>query len=159
MKKFTLLISFLFIFALTHRAFSQTVSSGGNIIIGAPLPAGSNTIGAIGQGLTILNAAPTVSAANTAATVTLTGVAGQRACIRTVAVKATGAAATFTLTFNDGATTVLDLGTLSAGLGVAAIFFQGTPLMCGSMGNTVTINIGAGGAGAITNTTVIADRG
>jgi hypothetical protein len=110
------------------------------------------------QSFTLMNAAPTVSAANTAATVTLTGAAGARVCVRTVAIKATGAAATFTLTVQDGATIVLDLGTQSATLTGPALLFQGTPLLCGTQGNTVTVNIGAGGAAAVTTTSVIADR-
>jgi len=110
------------------------------------------------QGATILNAAPVVSAANTAASVPLTGAVGTRVCIHFIAVKATGAAATFTLTVSDGATTVLDLGTQSAALAGAADTFSGTPLLCGQTGNTVTVNIGAGGVGAVTTTSVIASR-
>lgn len=111
------------------------------------------------QGVTLLTAAPVVSAANTAATVTLTGAAGQRVCLRALAVKATGAAATFTLTVSDGATLVLDLGTQTAALNGAAVLFAGTPLLlCGSPGNNVVVNIGAGGASAVTTTSAIADR-
>jgi hypothetical protein len=110
------------------------------------------------QGPTLLNAAPVVSAANAAATVTLTGVAGTRVCLRTLAVKATGAAATFTLTISDGATVVLDLGTQTAALNGAADVFTGSPLVCANTANNLLVNIGAGGVGAITTTSAIADR-
>jgi hypothetical protein len=110
------------------------------------------------QGATLLNAAPTVSGANAAAVVTLTGAAGFRVCVRFIAVKATGAAATSTLTVSDGATVVLDLGTISATLAGPSINFFNAVLLCGSPGNNVVVNIGAGGVGAITTTSVIADR-
>lgn len=110
------------------------------------------------QGATLLNATPTVSAANTAAAVTLTGAAGFRVCVRFIAVKATGAAATSSLTIQDGATTVLDFGSITATLAGPSINFPGPLIMCGSTGNSVVVNIGAGGAGAITTTSVIADR-
>ncbi len=74
-----------------------------------------------------------------------------------IAVKATGAAASFTLTVTDGATIKLDLGTQSAALAGAADTFIGAPLICGSTGNSMTVNIGAGGVGAVTTTSVVAD--
>ncbi len=110
------------------------------------------------RAVALLNVAPTVSAANTAATVTLTGVAGQRWCLRGLYVQATGAAATFTLTLQDGATVILNLGTQTATLNGPALAFTGTPLVCGTAGNNVVVNVGAGGASAITTTSVIADR-
>lgn len=122
-------------------------SSAGGYSIAAPIQAGI-----------ILNAAPTVSAANTAAVVTLTNTAGSRVCIRIIAVKATGAAATFTLTVSDGGTTVLDFGTQTAALNGAADVLTGTPLICSQTNNNLVVNIGAGGVGAITTTSVIADR-
>ncbi len=111
------------------------------------------------QGPTIQNAAPVVSAANASATVTLTGVAGTRVCVREIAIKATGAQAVFTLTAQDGATVVWDQGTQTATLTGPALRFTGSPLFCASTGNNLVINIGAGGVGAITTTSTIADRG
>lgn len=110
------------------------------------------------KAVTLLNAAPTVSAANTAATVTLTGAAGARVCVRGVYIQATGAAATFTLTVQDGATVILNLGTQTATNVGPALAFTGTPLFCGTAGNNVIVNVGAGGAAAVTTTSVIADR-
>jgi len=118
-------------------------------------PAGWPTVPV--QAATLLNAAPVVSGANAAASFPLTGAAGQRICIRVIAVKATGAAASFTLTVTDGATIKLDLGTQSAALAGAADTFIGAPLICGSTGNSMTVNIGAGGVGAVTTTSVVAD--
>lgn len=102
-----------------------------------------------------LNAAPTVSAAATPATVTLTGQAAKKICIRNIAIYESVATGAATLTVQDGATVVLDLGapTLTA----AATLFTGVPLVCGSSGNTVTVNIGAGVATEVTHTSVIAD--
>jgi len=111
------------------------------------------------QGPTLLGGTAVVSAANTAATFPLAGAAGTRVCLRTMAVKATGAAATFTLTVTDSVAVVLDLGTQTATLNGPALLFTGAPLVCGATGATLTINIGAGGAGAITTTSAIADRG
>ncbi len=107
---------------------------------------------------TALNQAPVVSGVNLSATVTLTGQPGQRVCVRGIYIKATGAAVTTAVTIQDGATTVLDLGTLAIPLTGPATAFTGTPLLCGSPGNTVTVTIGAGGALAVTTTSVIADR-
>lgn len=105
-----------------------------------------------------LNAAPTVSGVNLAAAVTLTGSPGQRVCIRGIYIKATGAAVTTLVTIQDGATIVLDLGTLAIPLVGASTIFTGTPLICGSPGNNVVVNVGAGGALAVTTTSVTADR-
>lgn len=113
----------------------------------------------VGTGMTNLNAAATMSAANTAATRTLTGgVTGQRVCLRSLFIQATGAAATFTLTITDGAVVVLDLGTQTATLTGPALQFIGAPLLCATGTNNLVINIGAGGAGAVTTTTTVADR-
>jgi len=113
----------------------------------------------VGTGMTNLNAAATVSAANTAATRTLTGgVTGQRVCLRSLFIQATGAAATFTLTITDGAVVVLDLGTQAATLNGPALQFIGAPLLCATGTNNLIVNIGAGGAAAVTTTTTVADR-
>ena len=117
----------------------------------SPLPV-SEMIG------TSLNAAPTVSGVNTAAAVTLAGSPGQRVCIRGIYIKATGAAVTALVTIQGGATIVLDLGTIAIPLLGIATSFTGTPLLCGSPGNNVVVNVGAGGALAVTTTSVTADR-
>jgi hypothetical protein len=110
------------------------------------------------QGATLLNAAPTVSTANSPVSIVLAGASSQRISIRTIAIKATGAAASASITVQDGASVILDLGTVSFALGGPAILFSGTPLATGSIGNSMTINVSAGGALAITTTSVIADR-
>lgn len=144
MRQFLLVVVLLLGLLVAQRALAQTSGSAYPTFVHP-------------QGVALLNAAPTTSAANTAATVTLTGITQRRICVRGVYVKATGAAATFTLTLQDGATIVLDLGTQAAALNGPALAFTGTPLMCGTNGQNVQINIGAGGAGAITTTSVIAD--
>ena len=101
------------------------------------------------QSPTNLNAAPTVSGANSPATVTLAGASGQRVTIRGIYIKATGAAATVSVTVQDGATVVLDLGTISVALGGATVSFGGALLLTGSLGNSMVVNIGAGGALAV----------
>lgn len=117
--------------------------------------AGGYNVTALIQGGVILNAAPTTSAANTAAAVTLTGTSGSRICVRSVAIFSS-AAGTPTLTVSDGATVVLNLGTLATN--TAPTIFPGQPLMCGQTGNNVVVNIGAAGAAVTTTTSVIADR-
>ena len=109
------------------------------------------------QASTLLNST-TSSAANTAATITLTGASGQRVTIRGIYIKATGALATSTVTVQDGATTVLDLGTVSIPLAGATVQFTGAPLVTGTVGNNMTVIVGAGGALSITTTSIIADR-
>jgi len=113
------------------------------------------------QQFTILNAAPTTSAANTAAVVTLAGAANKRVCLRTLAVFSSAAATTpVTITAADGATTVLNLGSYTTGLAAnPTSLFLGQPLMCASTGNNLVINIGAAGVGLTTTTTAIGDRG
>src|SRR5262249_20773408 len=101
---------------------------------------------------------PSVSGVNSAQTITLTGVAGQRISVRTIAVKATGAAVTSTVTVQDGANTILDLGTLSIPLGGPSTIFTVDPLFTASLGNNVVINVSAGGVLAVTTVSVIADR-
>lgn len=124
----------------------------------APASSGvSPTISAPQQGVTLLNTAVT-SVANTQASATLTGAAGQRVTIRGIYVKATGAVATSTVIVQDGATTVLDLGTVSIPLAGATVQFTGNPLVTGTTGNNMTVTVGAGGALSITTTSIIADR-
>lgn len=122
------------------------------------LAAGSTVSAITVQGATLLNAAPTVSPANTAATVSLAGAAGQRITIRGIYVKATGAAATATVLVQDGGTTILDLGTISVPLAGATVSFVGNPLVTGTTGNSMAVLVGAGGALSVTTTSVIADR-
>jgi len=118
---------------------------------------GSTSPIGVATGAVSLNAAPTVSGANAAATATLTGASGRRVCVRGIYIIATGAAATFTLTIQDGATVVLNLGTVTAALAGPAQAVTGAPLLCGTPGNNVVVNIGAGGAAAVTTTSVIGD--
>lgn len=111
------------------------------------------------QGATTVNVTPpSVSGANSAQTITINGVAGQRISVRTIAIKATGAAVTSTVTVQDGANTILDLGTLSIPLGGPSTIFTGDPLFTASPGNNVVINVSAGGVLAVTTVSVIADR-
>lgn len=150
----------------TLLEFVSVLAGGGLLALLAlsVLPVRAQTTGSLSptfvaeKGVALLNAAPTVSAANTAATVTLTGAAGARVCVRGVYIQATGAAATFTLTVQDGATVILNLGTQTATNAGPALAFTGTPLFCGTAGNNVVVNVGAGGASAVTTTSVIADR-
>lgn len=121
-------------------------SSAGGYSIAAPIQAGI-----------ILNAAPTVSAANTAAVVTLTNTAGSRVCVRSITLFSSAAGAA-TLTVTDGATAVRNFGTLVTGTSAVTTIFEGTPLLCGQTSNNVVINVGAAGAGVTTTTSVIADR-
>lgn len=105
------------------------------------------------QGVTQLSTTPVTSAANTAAVVTVTGAAGTRVCLRTLALFSS-AAGNATLTVSDGATVVLNLGT--RGLTTSAAIFD--PLVCAATGNNLVVNVGAAGAGVTTTTSVIADR-
>jgi hypothetical protein len=148
----------------TGRGFAGTFGTGGTFLFYNPLTqpggtltssAGGYNVSALIQSGVILNAAPVTSAANTAAAVTLTGTSGSRVCIREIDVESS-AAATATLTVTDGATVVLNYGTLTTG--VAPNRFNGSPLLCGQTGNTLTVNIGAAGVGITTTTSVIADR-
>lgn len=116
---------------------------------------GGYNVSALIQAGVILNAAPTTSAANTAATVTLTGTAGSRICVREIDIFSS-AAGTPTLTISDGATVVQNFGTLATG--TAATRIAGSPVLCGQTGNNVVVNIGAGGVGVTTTTSVVADR-
>jgi hypothetical protein len=109
------------------------------------------------QGVTLLNASVT-PAANTAATITLTGAAGQRVTIRGIYIKSVGAVSTSTVIVQDGATTVLDFGTVSVPLAGATVPFTGNPLVTGTTGNSMTVTVGAGGALSILTVSVVADR-
>jgi hypothetical protein len=123
-------------------------SSAGGYVVSAPIQSGI-----------ILNRAATVSAANAAAVHTLTNTAGSRICIRRIEIFNTGAAGNFTVTVTDGAIVVLNLGTLIfAAPPQPSLFREGSPLLCSTTGQNLIVNIGAGGAGAISTTTVIADR-
>lgn len=123
----------------------------------APSSGVAPTITASQQGVTLLNATVT-PAANTVATITLAGAAGQRVTIRGIYIKSTGAVATSTVIVQDGATTVLDFGTVSVTLAGATIPFTGNPLVTGTTGNSMTVTVGAGGALSILTVSVIADR-
>jgi hypothetical protein len=108
---------------------------------------------------TLLTAAPTVSAANTAATITLTGVAGHRICVTKIVVFATAATGSVTLDIKDGATIVVDYGTIQLQTLNLAWEDSEVPIMCGSTGNNVLIEVGAGSGGLVTHTSVVADHG
>jgi hypothetical protein len=117
--------------------------------------AGGYSVAALIQSGVIQNAAPTTSAANTAATGTLTGTAGSRICVREIDLFSSAAGAA-TLTISDGATVVQNFGTITTG--TAATRIAGSPVLCGQTGNNVVVNIGAAGVGITTTTSVIADR-
>jgi hypothetical protein len=108
---------------------------------------------------TLLTAAPTVSSANTAATITLTGVAGHRICVTKIMVYATAATGSVTLDIKDGSTIVVDYGTIQLQTLNLAWEDSEVPIMCGSTGNNVVIDVGAGSGGLITHTSVVADHG
>lgn len=155
--------------AVVGRQSSNTAFGGQPVVVGGLLRSGNVSFPFMAdtagqkfavpvQAATLLNGAPTISVANTAATVTLTGVLNKRICIRSISVKATGAAATSTLVVQDNAVTFLDFGTLTIPLAGAAINFFGSPLFCGTTGNNVQVAVGAGGAAAVTTTSVVADQ-
>lgn len=117
--------------------------------------AGGYSVAALIQSGIISNAAPTTSAANTAAAVTLTNTAGSRVCIRSITVFSSAAGAA-TLTVADGGTTVRNFGTVV--LGTEARVYEGAPIACSQTSNNLVVNIGAAGAGVTTTTSVIGDR-
>lgn len=127
-----------------------------NIVGGSGTSSSAPLVSTPQQGTTSLNATPTTSAANAAAVVTLTGAAGSRITIRQITVFAS-VATTATVTVSDGATVVLNLGTLSLTTSGGANNFTGLAIT-GSAGNSMTVNIGAAGVGNTTTTSVIADR-
>lgn len=149
-----------------RAAISINVSGGGQQVFAEYNPltapggtlqssAGGYVVAASIQGGIILNTTPTTSAANTAAAVTLTNTAGSRICIRSINILAS-AAGNATLTVADGATTVLNLGTLALGIGATRI--EGSPVVCSQTNNNLVVNVGAAGAGITTTTSVISDR-
>jgi hypothetical protein len=117
--------------------------------------AGGYSIVTPAQGGIILNAAPTTSGANAAATITLTGTAGSRICIREIVVFSS-AAGTPTLVIQDATVTQVNYGTLATG--TAPTRFAGAPLFCGQTNDSLQVVVGAAGAGVTTTTSVIADR-
>lgn len=117
--------------------------------------AGGYSVAALIQSGVLLNAAPTTSAANTAATITLTGTAGSRICIREVVVFSS-AAGTPTLVLQDATVTQVNYGTLATG--TAPTRFSGSPLFCGQTGDSLQVVVGAAGVGVTTTTSVVADR-
>lgn len=117
--------------------------------------AGGYTVSALIQSGILLNAAPATSVANTAQTVTLTGIAGSRICIREIAVFSS-AAGTPTLVIQDATVTQVNYGTLATG--TAALRFAGSPLFCGQTSDSVQVVVGAAGAAVTTTVSVVADR-
>jgi hypothetical protein len=117
--------------------------------------AGGYNVAALIQSGVILNAAPSVSAANTLQTVTLTGTAGSRVCIREVTVFSS-AAGTPTLVIQDATVTQVNYGTLATG--TAPTRFAGSPVFCGQTGDSLQVVVGAAGAGVTTTVSIVADR-
>ena len=96
------------------------------------------------QGQTLLNQAPTTSAATTAQTVTITGTAGSSIVLRKIVIFGGGTA---TLQVKAGATVVLDFGTLS--LTAAAVVLDCGPYRFAPGVNCV-LAVGAPSAGTTT---------
>jgi hypothetical protein len=149
----------------TGRGFMAMSGTGGSFAFYNPLTqpggvltssAGGYNISALIQAGIILNAAPTVSAANTAAVVTLTNTSGSRICIREIVLFSSAASAVVTLTVTDGAVVVINYGTPATAITPAR--FAGSPLVCSNTGNNLIVNIGAAGGVITTTTSVIADR-
>lgn len=98
------------------------------------------------------------SAATTAQTVTLTGTAGSRVCIRTLALHTNTATQNIALNVTENAVIIYDLGIVSTSATAQnPVVFTGQPLMCGQTGDSLVVNVGAAAAGT-TTITVIADR-
>ena len=121
-------------------------SSAGGYNVSAPIQSGI-----------ILNATQT-SAATTAQTITLTGVAGSRVCLRNIALFSSNATQNLTLVVQDATVTTLNFGTVStSGTAGNPLTFFGTPLFCGQTGDSVQVVVGAAAAGT-TTLSVVADR-
>ncbi len=123
---------------------------------GAPTMATRGWPVAPSQGFTLLNTAPVTSAANTATTFPVTGATSFRVCIRAIYIFSSAAGAP-TLTLQDGATVIDNWGTLSTSTAFTSIPIPASGI-CGTTGNSMTVNIGAAGAAVTTTTSVVADR-
>ena len=111
-------------------------------------------MGVLQQGITTLQAAPSVSGATTLQNVTITGTAGSKITLRKVFIYGT-AAATFTLTIKSGTTIVVDLGTQAFPTN-GALAFDLNPMTFPDGVNCV-IAVGAASAGT-TTVSFIADK-
>ncbi len=119
--------------------------------------AGGYSVAALIQSGIRLNLTQT-SAATTAQTITLTGTAGSRVCLRNIVLFSSNATQNLTLVVQDATVTTLNFGTVStsATAGNPLTFF-GQPLFCGETGNSVQVVVGAAAAGT-TTLSVVADR-
>jgi hypothetical protein len=104
---------------------------------------------------TILNAG-TVSGTNLATSVTLNAVSGQRVCINSIVLFGSAANGAASVTVTNG-TFLIQMGVASLTVANSPVFFDGSPI-CGTSGTNMTVNIGAGGTGVITTTSVVGDR-
>ena len=96
------------------------------------------------------NQAPATSGANAPQTLTYTGIPGRRWHLRAIILFGS-AASTATLTVQDGATVILNFGTVTVPVGATPILL-GDPGFFTSVGNNLVINVGAAG---VANTTTI----
>lgn len=107
------------------------------------------------QGPTLLNSR-TISTANTATVLTLTGVAGTRVHLYKLHVRCSGGSSSLTIT--DGGTTIYDTdgGTISAG--TSATIFEWNPGLTFTTGADGVVTIAACGTGNISVLNAQADR-
>jgi hypothetical protein len=118
---------------------------------------GGYNVSALIQAGVLLNATQT-SAATTAQTITLTGTAGSRVCLRNIALFSSNATQNVTLVVQDATVTTLNFGTVSTTATAGnPITFTGQPLFCGQSGDSVQVVVGAAAAGT-TTLSVVADR-
>ena len=119
--------------------------------------AGGYNVAALIQSGIIQNVTQT-SAATTAQTITLTGTAGSRVCIRRITLFSSNATQNLTLVVQDATVTTLNFGTVSTSATAGnPLDFAGQPLFCGQTGDSVQVVVGAAAAGT-TTLSVVADR-
>lgn len=119
--------------------------------------AGGYSVAALIQSGVLLNATQT-SAATTAQTITLTGTAGSRVCIRRITLFSSNATQNLTLVVQDATVTTLNFGTVSTSATAGnPLDFAGQPLFCGQTGDSVQVVVGAAAAGT-TTLSVVGDR-
>lgn len=149
--RFALVALLLLLGALATPADSQTVAHQGSPTMATRVwPVGPS------QGFALLNNNVTTSAANAAATVTITGATAFRVCLRAIYIFSS-AAGTPTLTVQDGATVIANFGTLATTTGFTSVPLPASGI-CGTAGNNLVVNIGAAGGAVTTTTSVLADR-
>lgn len=150
----------------TGRGFAATGGTGGTFAFYNPLTApggvlqssaGGYSVASLIESGVILNATQT-SAATTAQTITLTGTAGSRVCIKLIVLFTSNATQNITLVVQDNAVTTLNFGTVSTTATAGnPLQFPGQPLFCGQTGDSVQVVAGAAAAGT-TTLSVVADR-